>query len=361
MALSLRRYAFVATGDVARNASFVRLRELGRQLAVRGLDVHYFLDDEAAIASQVVPTLAFATVHLARGTSRPSRLWGRRRQLMRTSPEVVHILNPQPGNCGAVTGLDIPIICDWDELLSARNRTFFQQRVDLLCESYARRAAALHVVASRWLQDRLKKDFGFDSLYLPYAAYLPTFTDGPCPFREPTAVYMGNLMPDFDHDLIIDAWELLANRGSSRLKLSIIGGGPLLEAVKSDVVRRGLNNVSVEGYVTGQPLWDRLRHANVLLFPIRDTVGNRSRCPSKTFAYMQAKRPIITNRVGEVAEALGELATYLSPDPKSFADAVERLPVGRLPDVDYALHAHQWSTRADSLLNRIEMTPGIRL
>lgn len=361
MARSLRRYAFVATGDVARNASFVRLRELGRELAARGLDVHYFLDDEAATVSQVAPSLAFATVHLARGVSRRARLWQRRRQLASVAPNAVHILNPQPGNCGTIAGLSIPVICDWDELLSARNRAFFQQRVDRLCEWYARRAAALHVVASRWLQERLEKDFGIASLYLPYAAYLPPLPDGPCPFREPTAVYMGNLMPDFDHDLIIDAWEILRRRGNAPLKLSIIGGGPLLEAVRSDVKSRGLHDVEIEGYRTGQALWDRLRHAHVLLFPIRDTVGNRSRCPSKTFAYMQAKRPIITNRVGEVAEALGDLATYVRPDPQAFADAVDQLPVGRPADVGYPLHAHQWSSRADSLLNRIDTTPGIHL
>lgn len=356
---SPRRYAFVATGDVARNASFVRLRELGRQFANRGLDVHYFLDEEAATVSQVVPTLAFATVHLARGASRRARLWERRGQLMKAAPAAVHILNPQPGNCGTVAGLSIPTICDWDELLSARNRTFLQRRVDLLCELYARRAAALHVVASRWLQVRLKDHFGVDSLYLPYAAYLPPMLDGQCPFAEPTAVYMGNLMPDFDHDLIIDAWELLKKRGNTPLRLSIIGGGPLLETIKSDVMSRGLDNVTVEGYLTGQPLWGRMRHAHVLLFPIRDTVGNRSRCPSKTFAYMQAKRPVITNRVGEVAEALGNLGIYVTPDPNAFADAVERLPVALLPDVEYPLHAHQWSTRADSLLDRLGMITGI--
>ena len=358
MALPSRRYAFVATGDVARNASFVRLRELGRHLAVRGLEIHYFLDDDAATVSQVAPTLDFATVHIAGGASRRARLWERRRQLAEETPAAVHILNPQPGNCGTVAALPIPLICDWDELLSSRNRTFLQRRLDLLCEVYARRKAAIHVVASRWLQAHLKQHFGIDSLYLPYAAYLPPLPDGPCPFPEPTAVYMGNLMPDFDHDLLIDAWELLKRRGDTSLRLSLVGGGPLLEAVKSDVVSRRLDNVTVEGYLTGQPLWDRIRHAQVLLFPIRDTIGNRSRCPSKTFAYMQAKRPIITNRVGEVAEALGDLATYISPDPVAFADAVARLPLKPLPDVAYPLHAHQWGTRAQALLDRLETIPG---
>lgn len=349
------RYAFVATGGVARNASFVRLRELGRELATHGVDVHYFLDDEPANVSQVVSSLDFATVHLAQGADRGSRLRLRRSQLVAVAPAAVHILNPQPGNCGTIVGLSVPLVGDWDELLSARDRRFFQRRVDLTCEWYARRRSALTVVASRWLQRMMEDRYGLSSLYMPYAAYLPAFEDGPSPFSEPTAVYMGNLMPDFDHDLIIDAWELLQRRGH-HLKLCIAGGGPLLEAVRADVTRRGLSNITLTGYVTGQPLWDRLRHAQVLLFPIRDTQGNRARCPSKTFAYMQARRPIIANPVGEVAEALGNLGRYVAADPAAFADAVADLPNAPLEDVEYPLERHRWSTRAKALLQRLGET-----
>lgn len=346
------RYAFVATGNVARNASFVRLREFGRQLAERDLDVHYLLDKETTNASGVASSLDFATVHLADGASRIGRLCHRRRQLASIATSVVHILNPQPGNCAAIAASDIPLVGDWDELLSARNRTFFQRQTDLFCESYARRRATVTVVASRWLQTYMQERCGVSSLYLPYAAYLPYFPDGDTPFPEPTAVYMGNLMPDFDHDLIVDAWEILQKRGN-RLKLCMLGGGPLLESVRADVQRRNLSNINVMGYMSGQPLWDRLRHAHVLLFPIRDTVGNRARCPSKTFAYMQAKRPIITNRIGEVAEALGDLATYVRPEPKAFADAAEQASSTAATDVAYPLEAHQWSTRAATLLDRL--------
>ena len=346
------RYAFVATGNVARNASFVRLRELGRQFALRGIDVHYFLDDEEPNATHVAPSLDFATVHLATGSSRVSRLFSRRRQLAAVGPDVVHILNPQPGNCAAVAGLGIPLVCDWDELLSSRDRRFLQRRVDLACETFGRSSAAVTVVASRALQVFMSRHHRIDALYLPYAAYLTPLEDGPNPFAKPTAVYMGNLMPDFDHDLVIDAWELLQQRGNP-LHLCILGGGPQLETVRADVRDRRLTNVTVAGYVTGQPLWDHLRHADLLLFPIRDTAGNRSRCPSKTFAYMQARRPVLANPVGEVAEALGPLGWYIEPTSHAFADAVDSLAGERPADVEYPLACHQWSARASTLLERL--------
>jgi glycosyltransferase involved in cell wall biosynthesis len=347
------RYAFVATGSVARNASFVRLRELGRELAKAGLDIHYFLDGEDDNASQVVPGLGFATVHLASGSGRAARLWERRRQLVSVAPAAIHILNPQPGNCAAVMMQKSAWVCDWDEMLSSRQRLFLQRRVDLVCEFFARRYAALTVVASRSLESLMKERYGIESLYLPYAAYLPSFENGPTPFTAPTAVYMGNLMPDFDHDLLIDAWSLLQRRGSP-LRLCVIGGGPLLDSVAAEVKERKLTNVSVAGYLSGQVLWNHLRHAHVLLFPIRDTPGNRSRCPSKTFAYMQARRPIIANRVGEVAAALGEYGHYVAPTPEGFAAALEALPQGDIPDVPYPLEEWQWSKRADTLIHRLE-------
>jgi len=346
------KYAFVATGNVIRNASFVRLRELGRQLALRGLDVHYFLDNETANAVQVAPMLDFATVHLAAGAGRGSRLFSRRRRLAAVAPAAVHILNPQPGNCGTVAGLGLPLICDWDELLSSRDRGVLRRRIDLACEALGRRNAAVTVVASRALQAFMRQHYRIDALYLPYAAYLPPLEDGPDPFSSPTAVYMGNLMPDFDHDLIIDAWELLQQRGNP-LKLCILGGGSQLETVRADVHNRRLANVTVPGYVTGQPLWDHLRHARLLLFPIRDTAGNRSRCPSKTFAYMQARRPVLANPVGEVVEALGPLGWYVEPTPLAFADAVDSLAPGRPADVEYPISSHQWGTRASALLERL--------
>jgi glycosyltransferase involved in cell wall biosynthesis len=261
----------------------------------------------------------------------------------------VHILNPLFLNTCSVAGLGIPIVCDWDELSSAREKRVARWPATLVVEKIARRLASLNVVASRCLQQLFQSRFGIDSLYLPYAAYLPDRPTGPNPFAKPTAVYLGNLVPDFDHDIVIDAWELLKRRGVA-LDLAIMGGGELFESVRSDVAKRGLKNVHVEGYMTGQPMWDRLRYAHVLLFPIRDNTGNRSRCPSKTFAYMQAGRPIIANRVGEVAEALGDLAEYVEATPEAFADAVARVADRHLPDVAYPLHLHTWSDRAARLL-----------
>jgi glycosyltransferase involved in cell wall biosynthesis len=137
--------------------------------------------------------------------------------------------------------------------------------------------------------------------------------------------------------------------------LKILGWGPDLEKWRAWVKERGLSNVDMMGFHTGDFLWRHLRHAHVLLFPIRETIPNLSRCPSKTYAYMQAQRPIITNRVGEVAEVLQERAVYVDPTPEAFAAAIEQMmtPGVLHPDVEYGVESHSWSVRTTTLLARI--------
>lgn len=347
----MRRYALLATGCLNRNASFVRLRELGLAMASRSIDVHFIIDD-TAYNSSLLPDLSPATVHLVDGGSRLLRLARRRRLIQSLAPHGVHILNPQPLNTSSVAMSSAPVICDWDEWLSVRDRPWWRRPSDLLTEAYGRNRARLNVVASRYLQDAFYHRFGLSSLYLPYAPYLPPMTRSRNPFTHPTAVYVGNLVKDYDHDLIIDAWEILAHRGIT-MHLSICGGGPLLDQVRTNVAARGLDRVHIAGYVTGQPLADQILHAHVLLLPIRDTPGNRARCPSKTFAYIQSQRPVIGNPVGEVVEALGDSATYVPASAEAFASAVEATVGKNLPDVAYP-RLQSWQDLGDRLIESLE-------
>jgi glycosyltransferase involved in cell wall biosynthesis len=160
---------------------------------------------------------------------------------------------------------------------------------------------------------------------------------------------MGNLFPAYDHDLLFSAAVQLKARGKTP-RLTILGHGPDLEKWQAFVREHGLSNVEVPGFTTGEELWRRLRYAHVLLFPIRETIVNLARCPSKTFAYAQARRPVIANRVGEIPEVLGEHATYVEPTAGAFAAAIEDAMGREQPNVEYGVERHNWSSRADALL-----------
>ena len=78
---------------------------------------------------------------------------------------------------------------------------------------------------------------------------------------------------------------------------------------------------------------------------------NLARCPGKLFCFAQVRRPVITTRVGEIPEVLGERAIYVDCTPRAFADAIrESLARPELPDVDYQVEKHNWTARAAVLL-----------
>jgi glycosyltransferase involved in cell wall biosynthesis len=215
----------------------------------------------------------------------------------------------------------------------------------------------LQAVSSKYMQAAFQARYGRRPLYLPYATYMQTKAETPSPFTERTAVYMGNLYAEYDHDLIFKAAELLKARGLSP-RIEIMGSGPEIEQWRTYVSDRGLGNINVAGFVSGDDLWARLRHAHVLLFPIRPTPGNLSRCPSKTYSYAQARRPIIACRVSEVPEVLGETAQYVEPTAEAFADALAAAMQRPQPDVDYGVERHNWDVRANALLAELKASEG---
>lgn len=345
-------YCFLSTGTWAGNASFVRLREFGHELSKRGHAVSYVIDEmESNRADLKLPANA-NIAWVPRGTKH--EMPERRRAVKKLSPDFVHVLNPYIKAYLALAGTSQPVVGDWDEWPSRRPHRFGKKQVEMYLDRWLRKRSKRLIVCSRYLQNEFKKVFNLDTAYIPYATYLEPKQDGESPFTRPTAVYMGNIYPAYDHDLIIEAGAILQQQGVIA-PITLLGAGPDLEKWQAVVKDRKLTNVELKGYVTGDILWRHLRHAHVLLFPIRETLLNLCRCPSKTFAYMQAKRPIITNKVGEVAEALGDKVRYVDCSPQAFATAISESMQGdrQLPDIDYQVEKHSWALRTDSLLQAL--------
>lgn len=351
------RYTFVTTGCLKTNSSFMRFKELGRCLSLKGFDV-YYLCDYTQYNSSLFSQLDFAHIELIPGENTHQRIrikqaFNRRLKLNEINSDIVHFLNPSPNNIMSLIGIKGFVISDWDELLSSRMCRSLDRLVLRLCEFTAVRNASHVVVASKYLQSYFQERFGIRPLYLPYASYLENYETELTPFSEPTAVYMGNFHHDSDHDILLDAWTILKEQRITP-NLYLIGGGSHIENVRSEIQKRELDSVTVTGYLPTKKMWNCLRHAHILLFPIRDNTANRMRCPAKTYAYMQASRPIVTNKVGEVAEALGEQAYYCKPVAEDFADIVSYLfSENQLLDVKYPSSFCTWESRTDKLTKSI--------
>jgi glycosyltransferase involved in cell wall biosynthesis len=179
-------------------------------------------------------------------------------------------------------------------------------------------------------------------------------SDRPNPFDEPTAVFMGSLNSIWERDVLFDAATLLKAQGH-RIPMTIIGGGRELPKWQAYIVEHGLEQVHLTGYLPDPEMISHLRHAHVLMFPIADTPANRARCPFKVFQYAQTGRPILTCRVGEVANLLEEKGVYAECDADDFAAKLRELMAQPdLPPIDYRLDRHTWDDRAARFIAAVE-------
>lgn len=340
---------FVTYGPWAVNAGHLRPRHLGPALLDRGVQVSYLVDDLPE--NRDLGLDPRAQVILVRKPRSLLQLYTRRHALVSMRPDTVHLLNPHAKSLALVAGLDkFHVLAEWDEPPVFRSLGATRHLLELALDRWLRRRADSQVAITRWLQDLFAEKYGVVVPYIPHASYLGPFPpDLATPYDEPAAVYLGTLTPEWDHDILFRALELLANR-AVRPRVDFIGAGPDLQHWKSYCQSRGLSHVRFQGWCDGAALQARLRHAHVLLFPIRDKQLNRARCPSKLFAYAQARRPLITMRVGEVPEILGDGPVYVSETVEAFADALERAMAADLPDVDYGVERHSYADRAEKLM-----------
>jgi glycosyltransferase involved in cell wall biosynthesis len=352
-------YCFITIGEwgPTPNIGYVLRRDLGNAMARQGVQVTFVLDDLPGnhVDLKFEPGVRVAYVPNPKSLS---QLKHRRRVLREVAPDFVQILIQSAKAWLAVVGQkSIPVVSEWDEWPNPAI-TFSQKILAAVRAAWLRKHAVLHLVTTHDAQELYKQRWNLSTLHLPFAAYLtPHNDDGPSPFAAPTALYVGNFHPQWDHEIILNAAQSLAQRGKFP-EITLLGDGPDLAKWRQWVQDKKLTNVHLPGFTSGQALWQHMRHAHVLLFPVRDALINRVRCPSKTFAYMQAGRPIITNRVGEIPYLLGDIATYIPQGTQAFADAIDTaITTGRQPDLDYHSENHTWDSRATLLIEALRNLP----
>jgi glycosyltransferase involved in cell wall biosynthesis len=249
------------------------------------------------------------------------------------------------------------IVGFWDEAAvfktggHARAVLWFARQVD----KWLRKRADLCVTSTREHQRYWGERYSKPILYMPHACYLTDENDGENPFIEPTLVYMGSMNDaEWDHDLFFEALRILKEKEGLVPALYIMGTGRLIPKWQTFCNKYGVR-VTFGGFQTGTKRFQHLRHARALLFPIRDTLYHKTRCPSKTLAYAQARRPIITCRVGEIPEMLGDQAFYVNSTPEAFAQGIKEVlsNVQFEKDIIYPIHEHTWNNRAQNLLSNL--------
>ncbi|MBU4232495.1 MAG: glycosyltransferase family 4 protein [Proteobacteria bacterium] len=134
--------------------------------------------------------------------------------------------------------------------------------------------------------------------------------------------YVG-LISAKDLDLLLHAYEQLYE-SDNRIRLIFIG--------RSGVKRGDLNpkisdGVRLTGEITYEALQDYIAACDVMCLPLKNTIANRGRWPSKISDYLAAGRPVAATAVGDLAALFSkaEIGVLSKDEPGDFARATQQL------------------------------------
>ena len=284
------------------------------------------------------------------------RSWGqlraRRRILAGLAPAWVHCHDLVWRSALALTWQrrDLKVLVDWDEPAIFKALPWREALAHRLLAWWARHSADKIVASSLYFRDYLREHYGVQAEYIPYGLYMEAPAEAPSPFAAPTIVYMGAMHVQWDTDILFEAFAIMARHGC-KPPIVMVGGLDKDAPWPAFCRAHQLDNVTFTGYLPSAEMSRYLRHAHVLTFPIRPTPLNASRCPSKALAYAQARRPVITSKVGEVAQMLGASATYVEATPQAMAQALEQaIAAPRQSDVDYQIERLSYPRLVEPLL-----------
>jgi|GEM_PF-1429379 len=365
---------FVGTATCRENATQDKLYFLSDALARRGIPVGLMVPDfpenrAMTMAGSVNRRLYFVPPGTtAVEVARKKAILGQQRwSCIYTAGIGVRMM---VGDRRSATGPKI--IHDFDELPSTMHGMPFLRRWYLkgVERAMARRANGLTVASAElenWIRAR-RPELKNEILYLPVAAdeaslriddglvrKLRSETQG-----TPTLLYVGTLWKPYDQQLqMLIELAKRARATSWKIRIKILGGGPDADFYRQQIQDVGLSQIiCLDGHVERALLCTHMRAADALLFPFPDTAQNRARCPTKAFYYAASGRPLVTNRVGEVARLFGDRAHYFEENNvDDFQDAVDRaLQPGLTAAAPLPIRELIWEERADRLwswLNRL--------
>lgn len=361
--------AFVTVGNYKSHATLKRATGMTDSLQRLGHKSTVILEDHPANHAKVAADCPEASpVYYSPGLSclRERRL--KQDLLTDLQPDVIWLCGVGLRNWVRKTHQRQLLIGDHSELLSAITELPLLRRGwDYMSEWLHLAAFDGHVCASRYLERLYSRRLAMLGKpnavhYSPYAYSQRSHEqEHSVPVENPLSLaplmYMGSFRENYGFwDMLHVFREIHAERPSFTVEM--IGRGP-----EESEGRRWLrtNNVDdrirIKGFVPDEELGDYLSGASAFICPLRNTIQDTARCPSKLYMYLPYEKPIITCPIGDAYDLLGSSGVYYTPrDRKSLKQAIYHaleIPP-HLPRVDPALHT--WDARAESFLRWLETT-----
>ena len=338
------RVLFVTTGTLSTNGSIQRAIHMAKASSERGIEPRILLLDTAQNRELAERFQVKDLVRWVQGRA-PWHYLTWRYELAWC--DVLHLIAPTLA--GSVLGLlarvyGCVVVSDWDELYLSQNEGGVARLRRRLLHLSATGVTNAYVFASRALQEWYRSQNGKkQNSYIPYGLWPPVAAATSVASPGGWVFYLGSYHRVFRADLdeLITLARLLA---PTPFGMMLAGRGQELPRIESKL-RQILpaQRLKICGFV--RDVDETLRDPAIRLcfLPLEDNMQNRCRCPNKMFHYALGRKMILTNRVGEAAELMGDCAVYYHfGDEHSMQSALIQ-GLARRPSYDY--ESLSWARR----------------
>lgn len=170
-------------------------------------------------------------------------------------------------------------------------------------------------------------------------------------------VFLGTTTRNYGAFTLIEAIEKVKNLHPEVLLL-MLGRGRHYEDACNYVKEKELDNyVKLPGFIEEEEISDYFSLTDYFVSPMNDTVQDWARCPSKLYMYLPYKKPIITCKIGEPYEVLGNEGFYYTPsDSCSLAEQIKCLLESGKTEININPDIHSWENRTKEFETWIKQT-----
>ena len=267
--------------------------------------------------------------------------------LFKLNPIFIYQTNPTLRSFLSLFLTNYQIIGDWDEPDLLKYNNGIRKYLSIFLHRWFLKRCVVKVSCTKYYQKFIPNSF-----YIPHGQYIKkTYSNFDLQGKkEKYFAYLGNFYSLWDHDLLFEGL-LKAKKNGFQPIIKFIGDGPEYTKWINFSKLNNLDNIIFTGFLSHADLMIILKNAHALLFPMRDTPINKSRCPSKIFAYIASKRPVIAHEVGEIKSLLLGKAKLYNPSI-DLIDELRTLPENLL-DVNYEDEKYSYTLIAEKYIKLI--------
>ena len=322
------KICFVTTGDIKDIATSKRALGLANPLIQLGWEVHISMEDAAEnklrVGFECSPEVQ---IHYFNKSGVLDEIRAKNRLIKQIHPDYVYICAFVFRNIVGI-GKSHQKLVEHSELQSAIPTIKGLKKI-LTCslEYFSIFYADGLLCASRYLEKVYTRRSKLvckktPVLYFPYA-----FSENLCKPRsiadlpenfsrltdKKNFVFLGSIAANYGIFTMLEAFKLLS-ANQNDIRLILLGKGRHYnEAVEFVKDHKLEDSVLLPGFVAEEDIANYFSIATAFLSPMNDTVQDWARCPSKLYMYLPFQKPIITCKIGEPFEVLGDNGYYYEP------------------------------------------------